>query len=116
MKPTPESKKSECAIQEALASARMEGLPVTPETEKNIRRIINGEITVEDRIEEIKKRQKARQLANTINAIEGVPTSEYADELAKRWACGELTGEQMKQLLSEYYHKIATAAKEQDET
>ena len=55
------------------------------------------------------------QIAKAINAIEGAPTSEYADELARRWAKGELTSEQMKQLLSEYHQKIAASAKEHNE-
>lgn len=68
-----------------------------------------------ERVGQVEKRHKARQVANAINAIEGVPVSKYADELAKRWENGELTGEQMKQLLSEYHHKIAAQAKEQNE-
>ncbi len=44
----------ERAVREALASAQMEGLPVTPEIEKKVRRLIDGEFTVEERIRQIK--------------------------------------------------------------
>lgn len=47
--------KNELAIREALASTRIEGLAVTPEIEKNVRRILNGEITVEQRLRQIKE-------------------------------------------------------------
>lgn len=47
--------KNELAIQEALASTRMEGLTVTPEIERNVRRILSGEITVEERIRQLKE-------------------------------------------------------------
>lgn len=48
-------KKNELAIQEALASTRMEGLTVTPEIERNVRRILSGETTVEERIRQLKE-------------------------------------------------------------
>lgn len=47
--------KNELAIQEALASTRMEGLTVTPEIERNVRRILSGEITMEERIRQLKE-------------------------------------------------------------
>ena len=50
-----QKEKNELAIREALASTRMEGLAVSPEIEKNVRRILNGEITVEQRIRQIKE-------------------------------------------------------------
>ena len=50
-----QKEKNELAIREALASTRMEGLAVSSEIEKNVRRILNGEITVEQRIRQIKE-------------------------------------------------------------
>ena len=50
-----QKEKYELAIREALASTRMEGLAVTPDIEKNVRRILSGEITVEQRIRQIKE-------------------------------------------------------------
>lgn len=55
-------KANEQAIQGALASTRMEGLPVTADIERNVRRILNGEITVEQRIQEIKERRSKKQV------------------------------------------------------
>lgn len=55
-------KVNEQAIQGALASTRMEGLPVTADIERNVRRILNGEITVEQRIQEIKERRSKKQV------------------------------------------------------
>ena len=43
-----------------------------------------------------KKRIAAVKTADAINAIEGVPVSNYARALSKSWARGELTGAQMK--------------------
>lgn len=54
--------KNERALREALASARMEGLSVTPEIEENVRRILNGELTVEERIRQIKEEQRRKQV------------------------------------------------------
>lgn len=53
---------NEQAIQGALASTRMEGLPVTADIARNVRRILNGEITVEQRIQEIKERRSKKQM------------------------------------------------------
>lgn len=55
-------KVNEQTIQGALASTRMEGLPVTADIERNVRRILNGEITVEQRIQEIKERRSKKQV------------------------------------------------------
>lgn len=93
MKPVSESGEAEKAVQGVDISAGVEDKPSTTE---------------------LKKRQKARQVANAINAIEGVPISEYAVELSKRWANGELTGEQLKQLLKAHHHKIVSSVKEPD--
>ena len=58
------------------------------------------------------KEQQSRRLAavktaDAINAIEGVPVSDYARQLSASWARGELTGEQMKAALSVYHKSIA---------
>lgn len=53
---------NELAIREALASTRMEGLAVTPDIERNVRRILNGEITVEQRIRQIKESWKKERV------------------------------------------------------
>ncbi|MBQ3077569.1 MAG: antitoxin VbhA family protein [Clostridia bacterium] len=42
------------------------------------------------------RRIAAVKTADAINAIEGVPVSDYARVLSYRWARGELTGEEMK--------------------
>lgn len=48
---------------------------------------------------QINKRVAAVKTADAINAIEGVPVSDYAKSLSYAWARGELTGEQMKSAL-----------------
>ena len=53
---------NELAIREALASTRMEGLTVTPEIERSVRRILNGEITVEQRVREIREKHHKKQV------------------------------------------------------
>ena len=45
------------------------------------------------------RRIQAVKLADVLNAIEGVPVSEYAKMLSHCWANGDLTGEQMKEAL-----------------
>ena len=45
------------------------------------------------------RRIQAVKLADALNAIEGVPVSDYAKSLSQCWANGELTGEQMKNAL-----------------
>ena len=62
-------------------------------------------------MKEYNKRIAAVKTADTINAIEGVPVSDYARELSMRWAKGEITGEQMKQLLLETHREIAEKLK-----
>ncbi len=54
-----------------------------------------------------KKRIAAVKTADAINAIEGVPVSNYARALSKSWARGELTGAQMKEALLAYHRRIA---------
>lgn len=53
---------NELSIQEAIASSRMEGLPVTADMERRIRRVLSGEISLEDRIRQIKENQRAKQV------------------------------------------------------
>lgn len=57
------------------------------------------------------KRQAAVRVANAINVIEGVPVSDYAKLLSRRWADGEITGEQMKKLLAASHRKLADQAR-----
>lgn len=53
------------------------------------------------------RRVQAVKLADALNAIEGVPVSEYAKMLSRCWANGELTGEQMKEALLASHRKLA---------
>lgn len=53
------------------------------------------------------KRVTAVKTADAINAIEGVPVSEYARELSYRWARGELGDDDMLSALLESYKKLA---------
>ena len=41
------------SLQSALASARMEGLPVSPHTEHDCIRVLNGEISISDLVQKI---------------------------------------------------------------
>lgn len=53
------------------------------------------------------KRIAAIRVADSLNAIEGVPITNYARQLSARWARGEITGQQMKALLSSSHKKMA---------
>jgi len=53
------------------------------------------------------RRLAAVKTADAINAIEGVPVSDYARKLSASWARGELTGDQMRAALSAYHRSIA---------
>ena len=53
------------------------------------------------------RRMQAVKLADALNEIEGTPVSEYAKELSRRWASGELTGEEMKAALMAYHQQVA---------
>ena len=53
------------------------------------------------------RRIQAVKLADALNAIEGVPVSDYATALSQCWANGELTGEQMKDALLAFHRKMA---------
>ena len=54
-----------------------------------------------------KRRIQAVTLADALNAIEGVPVSDYAKTLSRCWANGELTGAQMKEALLASHRKLA---------
>lgn len=56
---------------------------------------------------QISRRVAAVKTADAINAIEGVPVSDYARTLSALWAKGELTGEQMKAALLASHKKMA---------
>ena len=53
---------NELSIQEAIASSRIEGLPVTADIERRIRRILSGEVSLEERIRQIKEKQRVKQV------------------------------------------------------
>ena len=55
----------------------------------------------------VERRVAAVKAADAINAIEGVPVSDYARTLSVCWARGELSGEQMKQALLASHRKLA---------
>lgn len=54
------------------------------------------------------RRLSAVKAADAINAIEGVPVSDYAHSLSDRWAQGEITGAEMKTALLDYYRRLAS--------
>ena len=51
------------------------------------------------------KRLNAIRVADALNKIEGVPVSENARILARKWANGEITGEQMKAVLLQAHQR-----------
>ena len=53
------------------------------------------------------RRVQAIKLADALNAIEGVPVSDYARMLSACWARGELTGIQTKEALLASHRKLA---------
>jgi hypothetical protein len=53
------------------------------------------------------KRTTAIKVADTLNNIEGVPVTDYAKELALKWAKGEITGAQMKEALLAKHRKVS---------
>ena len=57
--------------------------------------------------QELERRVAAVKTADAINAIEGVPVSDYARKLSYLWATGEITGEQMKAALLASHKKLA---------
>ena len=54
-----------------------------------------------------RRRIQAVKLADALNAIEGVPVSDYAKTLSQCWANGELTGNQMKEALLASHYRLA---------
>lgn len=55
------------------------------------------------------RRIAAVKAADAINAIEGVPVSDYAKMLSACWAKGEITDQQMKSaLLASHRRLVAT--------
>ena len=59
----------------------------------------------------VERRVAAVKAADAINAIEGVPVSDYARTLSVCWARGELSGEQMKQALLASHRKLAAGVR-----
>ena len=59
---------------------------------------------------QMNRRLAAVKTANAINAIEGVPVSDYAKKLSLLWARGKLTGEQMKAALLASHKRMAERA------
>ncbi len=57
------------------------------------------------------RRIAAVKTADAINAIEGAPVSEFARELSRRWAQGEITGEEMKLALLNSHKRLAEQVK-----
>jgi len=51
----------EAALRSAFASSRMEGFEITPEVEANCRRLLNGEISVDELVQQIKDQHAARK-------------------------------------------------------
>ena len=51
------------------------------------------------------KRKRAVKVADAINAINGVPVSEYAVELSEKWAQGDITSSQMMEKLLQIHRK-----------
>lgn len=56
---------------------------------------------------QLNRRVAAVKTADALNAIEGVPVSDYARTLSCCWARGEISGEQMKQALLASHKKLA---------
>lgn len=52
----------------------------------------------------------AVKTADAINAMGGAPISDYARELSRRWAMGEISVEQMTAALGEHHRKLAQQA------
>ena len=62
----------------------------------------------------LNRRIAAVKTADAINAIEGVPVSDYARKLSACWARGELTGVQMKTALLLSHRKMAALETNRD--
>lgn len=57
------------------------------------------------------RRIVAVKTGDAMNAIDGAPVSSYAWELSVCWAKGEITGEQMKEMLLKSRREIAKSLK-----
>lgn len=53
---------NELSIREAIASSWIEGLPVTADIERRIRLILSDEVSLEDRIRQIKEKQRGKAI------------------------------------------------------
>lgn len=53
------------------------------------------------------KRIQAVRVADALNQIEGVPVSAFAKELSAQWACGAITGAEMKRALLQKHTRTA---------
>lgn len=62
-------------------------------------------------VTQLSRRVAAVKTADAINAIEGVPVSDYARTLSLSWARGEITGEQMKAALLASHQRMAKQLK-----
>ncbi len=51
------------------------------------------------------KRRTAVMVADALNKVEGVPVTEFAEELSNQWKKGEITGTQMKDMLIQKHKK-----------
>ena len=61
----------------------------------------------------LNRRIAAVKAADAINAVEGVPVSDYAKTLSACWAQGEITDQQMKDALLASHRKLAAAVNNQ---
>lgn len=61
----------------------------------------------------LNRRIAAAKAADAINAVEGVPVSDYAKTLSACWARGEITDQQMKDALLASHRKLAAAVNNQ---
>lgn len=57
---------------------------------------------------DICRRVAAVKTADAMNDIDGVPASQFAKELSLKWARGEITGDQMKQLLWAHHKALVS--------
>lgn len=57
-----EDRRRDQAIKNALASTRMEGYTITPENERDIRRIVSGEISTTELFAKIKEKHAAKRV------------------------------------------------------
>jgi hypothetical protein len=66
-----------------------------------------NEVMAQMTLAQINRRIAALKTADAINAMEGVPVSQFAQVLSRSWAKGEITGTQMKQALWASHTKLA---------